>query len=656
VVRIQLLGTVAVEVDGAPVALPPGRATELLAWLAAHPGMHARNRVAPVFWPDVADATARASLRTALWSLRKALGRGASALVVERAAVGLDGHAVWIDLHAADVDTSAGELVPGIEAEWADELRADHRERLAADLAAAAGAAAAGGDAAQAAALTRRLSSLDPYSEEHHRLLLRRLVDAGDQASALREHDQFRRRLWDDLRVRPSPATRELVASLRDTTPGVDAALPARLARARRDGFVARERELAQLAAEWRAVAAGDGPRVVLVTGEAGIGKTGLLARFAADIVEETAEVLFGGAGEDELLPAEPFLEAIGERHALAPLELADLVHERIERAAATRPLLLVLDDFHWADAVSLAVLRRLGRASSGRLMVLVAYRGDGDGHARLAGVAADLARDGRLARIALGPLTFDETSALLTRLDPGGALSGRAREVHGDTAGNPLFVSELGRYLLEAGAASATPRTAVPDTIRDLVIARMRQLTPQASDVIAAAAVLGADVEIDVLRAMVGAGDVLGALEESTALGIMDEQAAGSHVFRHAVVRDAVYDHLSKSRRAELHDRAAAAIAEVKGLGDGLHLCDVAEHRVAAVPPASADAAVAAAVTAARWALSQYVYERAVVVLTKALTLAEGPSRRELAVQRAIAYSRLTHLILDPAAPEASA
>lgn len=655
VLRIRVVGVVAAEVDGVAVALPPGRSTELLAWLAAHPGMHARNRLAPIFWPDVSDTTARASLRTALWSLRKALGPAADALVVERAAVGLAGDDVWIDLHATGADSLEGELVPGIEAEWADELRAEHRSARISRLCAAADAAASAGDVVEAATLARRIAALDPYSEEHHRTLLRRLAAAGDHASALREHDQFRQRLWDDLRVRPSPETREVAAGLRSTESAPAAGLPTRLARADRAGFVARRLELDLLAAQWRAVAAGDGPRVVLVSGEAGIGKTRLLARFAADVATEGCEVLFGGAAEDELLPAEPFLEAIGERHALEPLELAELVQQRIERVASARPVLLVLDDFHWAETVSLAVLRRLGRLDGARLLVLVAYRGDGEGHARLAGLAADLARDAQLARIRLAPLTVDETSELLAELDPEGALAARARDVHGDTAGNPLFVSELGRYLLEADAATAR-KSAVPDTIRDLVVARLRQLSPSANEVIAAASVLGSEVEVGVLRAMVAVDDVLGALEEAAALGLLDEHAASSHTFRHGVVRAAVYDHLSKSRRASLHQRAADAIASVRGGQDGVHLCEIAEHRVAACPPASAEVAVQASVAAGRWAIEHYLYERAVVILTKALPLADGPARREVAVQRAIAYSRFTHLVLDRPEPEVPA
>jgi DNA-binding SARP family transcriptional activator len=654
VLRVTLVGTVEVTVDGARVQLPPGRATELLAWLAAHPGVHARNRLAPIFWPDVSDATSRASLRTALWSLRRALGDAADGvLIVERSTVGLEGEGLSVDLREVrdlgpdDLDAAlaapADGVLPGIEAEWADELRDAHRAALVELLVRAGERAGAAG----ALAAARRLTELDPYSEDHHRLLLRRLVDAGDQATALREHDRFRRRLWDDLKVRPSPATRDAVAQLTVQRRDEVAELPSRLARARRDAFVAREAELAKLERVWTGVAGGRGPHVVIVSGEAGIGKTSLVARFADDVLAAGGVVLFGAAAEDELLPAEPFLEAIGEHHALDPQELVDLVRSRIEAVAVDRPVLLVLDDLQWADTVSIAALRRLARGSARRLLVLGSYRSDGDGRERLASLAVELARDGQLDRIDLDRLSTEETSALLGALDPSGALVAHADALHADTGGNPLFVHELGRYLLDV-PSDRRSRAPVPDSIRDLVVARLRGLRAEAGEVLGAAAVLGTVASHAVLGSMLGS-DPLAHLEDGAALGLLDEQAAGAHAFRHAVVRDAVYANLSKSRRADLHRRAADALLDVAGDDPGAHLCDIAEHRCAACPPDPPVRAVDAARVASAWAIDNHAYDRAVVVLTKALGVVAVPSsRRELQVKRAIAYARLGHMQID--------
>ena len=649
VVRVRLVGRLAVEVDGGAVALPPGRATEVLAWLAAHPGRHPRSRVAPIFWPDVSDATARASLRTALWSLRKALGpAGESVLAIDRHEVGLDGEALWVDVRSGLGGGANDVVLPGIEAEWADEVRAELRRSAAARLAEQGERAERDGDLATAVTAARALAELDRFSEEHHRLLLRRLVAAGDRAAAVREHEQYRRRLWDELRVRPSPATRDLVGEITSSGSApapATAGLPGRLARATPEVFVGREPEQATLQAAWRAAEAGRGPVVVLVCGEPGIGKTSLVARFAGEAHANGAKVLFGQAAEDELLPAEPFLGALGEHHALAPAELVDVVRRRVEAMAAAGPLLVVLDDFQWADSVSFAVLRRLARSdAAARLAVVVAYRPDGNARTRFAALEGDVSGREQLVRMEVDALSPDGTQALLAELDPGGGLSHQAARIHDDTGGNPLFVHELGRYLLDEGDG----RGNLPDTVRTLVAARLNGLSPAAVEALAAAAVLGQRAELSVVLHMVTPGlDAIGGLEEAASLSLVDEESAGVHVFRHALVRSAVYEGVSKTRRAELHRRAADGIRAVHG-GEGRHLCEIAEHRCAAVPPDSAAAAVADARLAGEWAIDSHCYDRAVVVLTKALPFAEGRARRELTVRRAVAFQRLSHALFD--------
>src|SRR5437763_7710434 len=144
--RVGLLGDMAVEVDGSPVRPPESaRARALLAWLALNPGMHARTQLAARVWPDVLDSSARASLRSAIWSLRRALGEaGERHLVATRDRVGLEDVEVdVIELHElvrrgdlrAAVTMSDGELLPGIDDDFAFEARDDHRDRLASALA-----------------------------------------------------------------------------------------------------------------------------------------------------------------------------------------------------------------------------------------------------------------------------------------------------------------------------------------------------------------------------------------------------------------------------------------------------------------------------------------------------------------------------------------
>src|SRR5438046_1599943 len=147
--RVRLLGDMVLELDGRAIALPDsGRARALLAWLALNTGTHARGQLAARFWPDVLDSSARASLRSAMWSLRRALGEDAEAhLVATRDRVGLrdvEVDVIEVDALAGngDLDGAAalgdGELLPGLEDDWAFEARDSHRARMASLLSALA--------------------------------------------------------------------------------------------------------------------------------------------------------------------------------------------------------------------------------------------------------------------------------------------------------------------------------------------------------------------------------------------------------------------------------------------------------------------------------------------------------------------------------------
>src|SRR4051812_48516897 len=193
--RVRLFGGLALESDDTALDPPASRrARELLAWLALHPGRHARAALAARFWPDVLDASARASLRTTLHELRRALGEAGDCLVADRDAVALE--AVWVDareleelLAAGRADEALalgdGELLAGLEEDWVLAARDDLRERLAARLGALADAADADGDPAAAVRWSRAQVALDPISEERARALMRRLAAAGDRAAAL---------------------------------------------------------------------------------------------------------------------------------------------------------------------------------------------------------------------------------------------------------------------------------------------------------------------------------------------------------------------------------------------------------------------------------------------------------------------------------------
>lgn len=644
--RVRLVGEVTVEDDGEGRPLPPGRPLSLLGWLALNPGLHPRTAVASRFWPDVLDASARASLRSALWVLRRALGP--DGLVTTRDRIGL-AEGAWVDVLEAEqlcaegrceeaLALCDGTLLAGLEDEWVFEARDAHRDRTVAVLEALARSAEQGGDARRAVELTRRQAALEPLSEGIHRALMRRLDAAGDRGAALAEYAELRSRLVTRLRTAPSAETQELADSLRRgaaATPS--AAFPGRLLRADRARFVGRRSELARIGAAWRRVSAGGGPaQVVLLAGEAGIGKSRLAARFAADAGASGATVLYGSCEEQALVPYEPFSEAVGARAS----DRAE-IESRLAAATATGPVVLVLDDLHLADRNTLALLARIARGVAGeRLLVLGAYRDADAVGTPLLGAIADLRRDCDVERVAVEGLSLDEVASLLDGVAD-------ARGIHDRTDGNPFFVRELARHLAERRDAAGD----VPESVSDVVLARVSRLSAPAAEALTCASVLGEGFDLAVLELLLGSDGLLDPLDEAAAAGLLEDAAGGRFRFAHALTRDAVYGGIGPARRGDLHRRAAAALERVHGLEPGPQLAAIALHLLEGAQPEDRDRAVELAERAANWALERDAYEQVVTLLTRALAVlieADAERRRRLTRSRAVAFARLTHALFD--------
>ena len=645
--RLRLVGEITAEVDGERRPLPPGRPRALLAWLALRPGPQPRTAAASVFWPDVLDDSARASLRSALWTLRRALGE--DAIVATRDRVGLQPD-TWVDVHEAErlrADGRAdealalcdGPFLPGLDDDWALEAQDDQRERLVSLLEQLAAAAARKGDLREAVALTRRQAALEPLSEEIHRNLMRRLDAAGDRGSALAEYTELRTRLVTRLRTGPSQETQQLADALRE---GIAAAtpttFPVRLLRADRAAFVGREAELARVETAWQRVVTGGGAaQVVLLAGEAGIGKSRITARFAAEASASGATVLYGACEEQSLVPYAPFSEAVGGK---APER--EEIEAHLTAAAEAGPLLLALDDLHLADRNTLALLARVARGAAGeRLMVLGAYRDADAVGTPLLGAIADLRRDCDVERVPVEGLSLAEVEALLDG-------TADARRIHDRTDGNPFFVRELARHLAERRDGAG----GVPESVSDVVLARVARLSPAGADALRRASVLGESFDLTVLERFDGQEGVLDALDEAAAAGLLEDGAGGRYRFAHALTRDAIYGGIGASRRADLHRRAAAALEQVHGLEPGPVLGEIAVHLCIAASPADRARAVDLAEQAAGWAGERDAWEQVVTLLTRALAVldeADVDRRRRLMRTRAIAYARLTHALVDP-------
>ncbi|MET0726050.1 MAG: AAA family ATPase [Leifsonia sp.] len=283
---------------------------------------------------------------------------------------------------------------------------------------------------------------------------------------------------------------------------------------------------------------------LIFVGGEAGVGKSALV-RALASASADRVRVRVGGV--DNVTTADAlsaFRDAIPE---LEPVlgESGDRVRvlRSLRSALAGEPSLLVLEDLHWADEASLDALRFLGRRLEGLPVLIIAtYRHDEvTPRHPLSAVLGDLAGLPGVSRLVVSPLTVQGVAELIERTDA--ALDPTA--LHERTGGNAFFVTEV----LAAG------RNDVPATVRDAVVTRMARLSPTASDVVAAAAILGTASDIELIASV--AGQPVDSVGEPIETGVLIEGADGSVGFRHELARQSVEQGLSPIRRRQLHRHA---------------------------------------------------------------------------------------------------
>ncbi len=705
--RVRLLGELALELDGVSLPAPSSRPTRaLLAWLALHPGMHARSRLAGRLWPEVLDESARASLRKALADLRRTLGAGGGeALITTRQEVGLSD--VWVDVVAFEelvaagrleeaVELCRGELLSGLDDDWAYEARDEHGARFAIAIAGLGDAAEEEGDLEAAVRRARELVAVEPLSEEAHRTLIRRLGAAGDRAAALAGYARLRERLRRELGVAPSAETRALVERLRrgdalaetETLVVERPPLPSGFSRRVRSAFVGRSGELVRLREAWDAVSRGE-LQAFLVGGEPGIGKTRLAAEFARVTHAAGAAVLLGRCYEERLVAYQPLVEALRPllakaegrlREELRPLvpglsgaeldspgtadgpdaarfRLFEAVREALASASRERPVLLVLEDLHWADDSTLLLLAHVLRAPDpGRLLVVGTYRDAelGPDHP-LADLLADLRRERVGERIVLRGLGKAEVAELIGAALGEEAPPALAHRVHRETEGNPFFVEEILRHVEESGVVDGgrwdVAELGVPEGVKEVIGRRVSRLGADAAKVLAVASVLGREFrlgELDWLVDDLTEERLLGALEQGLRASLIREERGrgGCYDFAHALVREAVYEGLTAGRRRQLHLRAAETLE--RRFGDRPdRLGELAHHLFQSASPATARHAADYAERAGELALSQLAYEEAAVQFDRALQALDlldrpaGLKRAEILLALGDAYMR---------------
>jgi DNA-binding SARP family transcriptional activator/tetratricopeptide (TPR) repeat protein len=652
--RIALLGPPRVERDGAPIEVDTRKAIALLAYLALHPERHGRDAMAGLLWPDYDQEHARGALRRTLSTLNKAVGPGW--LAADRTTVGFAQTTFWLDVlrfeelvascrehgHPPEDTCPAcvaplreaarlhrGDFLAGFalrDSTSFDDWQYFQAERLRRELAGALErlATAESGqhrwdDAVDAA---RRWLVLDPLHEPAHRQLMRIYTWSGRRGAALRQFQACRRVLADELGVEPleeTVAVHEAIQANRLPPPPAPAAVPPAspptpMAAATRPvpaaaapvpapaaavPLVGREREWRALLDAYGAVAANG--RLVVIEGEAGIGKTRLAGELVGHARALGASVVSGRCYEEEAGVAYgPFIEGLravlaggsplaavpehwlAEARRLLP-ELAEF-HPGLpdpgplDGPAAGRqffegvsqvllaacggpvPGLLVLDDLHWADEASLDVLAYLVHRLHDRpLLVVACWRSEQvPADSRLRRLAAQARRAGHADVLRLGRLGQAEVAELVGAVAP--ARAGATRLLHERTEGLPFLVLEYLAAMADDGELPAL----LPGGARDLLHTRVSGVGDAARQVLATAAVLGRSFDVDTARAASGRSDeeAVAALEELAARGLVHEVGGDAYDFGHGLIRDLVYQETSLARRRLLHRRVGEALA----------------------------------------------------------------------------------------------
>jgi DNA-binding SARP family transcriptional activator len=605
--RIRLFGGLALSRHGRWETVESGRVESLLAYLALHRESPVpRQQLSFLLWPDTTEAQSRTNLRGVLHTMRRAMPDVDEVLEITPQTLQWrpDGWQLDVaEFDAALSDAGAGEgveglrravalyrgdLAPGSYDDWLLEIRADYRERFRDALRRLAFWHEQHGEVAEAVEAAERLLRSEPLDEAAARTMLRLYDALGDRARALRVYHGTVAALDRELGVAPSAETQAAydVLLAGDTDVGTTA----------RDApFVGRAEQRAALVAAWREAASGRAG-LVLVTGEAGIGKTRLVEELSAWCARQGAATVHAGSYAAEDRPAyAPFmawLRAGPVRRATARLDperaaalsaLVPELHGQVQGGAADAPvlpdddrrlrlwdavseallavgapLLLVADDVQWADPATLQLLHYVLRtAPEARLLVVATARDDElDVEGPLRDLVHSMRRLDRLSEIGLDRLSAADTATLAARLVGHPLPAPDVARLCRETEGNPLFVVEAVRAGLPLGTA-VTPR------VQAVIEARLAVLSGHARDLAGVAAAIGREFDVDVLTHASGfaEGDLVAGLDELWRRRVVRERGAAAYDFSHDQIRAVAYAALGPATRRRHHLRIARAL-----------------------------------------------------------------------------------------------
>lgn len=647
--HIEILGPVRVELDGAPLVVDTRKAIALLAYLAVTGRPASRETVAALLWPESGESGAHGALRRTLSVLKTALG--GVGLAIDRGSIALRPHELDVDIwsfraalarvrghdHGHDgscraclslldgaVALDRGEFMAGFalrssEAfdDWQSVEAETYRRELTGALERLARGRAADGNWEPAIGAARRWLELDGLHEPAQRLLISALAAAGEPAAALRQYRDVVRTLDRELGVAPLSETTALAEAIRDgrfaIQPRSDQAsdlsgpavrqVPALSRPAVVSPFIGRDDELATLVAVYQAV--GPDGRLLVIEGEAGIGKTRLGAALADRVRAQGGTVLATEAYNGEAgIAFAPIVELIraGTGQLDGPSRLMSVPPELLREAARLVPALqatlgptpvalgdpfgrarlfealaevltalaegpshglLWVDDVQHADTSTIELMGYLARRLRARpVAVLITWRPEDLAPGVRDQILVAAEREGLGAHVELGRFDRAQVAALAR------ATLGRSMEA---ALAESLFERSEGLPLYVAEALAAPPESdpRMPAGVVALISARIDSTGAIARQILSAAAIIGRSFDLETVRAASGRTDneTVDGLDELVRRRLIREGASDNHSdvrfdFTHGRIRDVAYDRLSLARRRLLHGRVAEALA----------------------------------------------------------------------------------------------
>jgi DNA-binding SARP family transcriptional activator/tetratricopeptide (TPR) repeat protein len=703
VTEFRILGPLVVRRDSAELEVRGPRQRALLALLLVHANeVLAADRIAELLWRGNPPRTATNTLQTHVVRLRRALriddadardgplrtlpagyvldvdpdgydvtrfesllgeARRAASLERHTAARGMLGQALNLWRGPAFVEFAA-EPFAQVEATRLHELWIDARQEYAV-------ASLACGRIAEAVTILQPIVREHPLREQPVGHLMVALYRARRQRDALDAYRTLRLALRDQLGVDPSPELQRLEQSILDHAPDLElvaigrsrqaSALPVpAIAVAAGPPFVGRTEELAWLGNQWYQACRGI-PRLAVLCGETGIGKTRVAAEFAERCHRGGTRVLWARCTEQAMRPFEPFAHAlspaIGEVSAATSLwelvEPPDAMTLRndpeaarhdvfkaavamLERVAEDAPVLLVFDDMQWADRSTLALLALFLRTAPTACVLVLATVGTtelGEADTFVQTVEA-LTHEGFAASHELRGLAPGSVSSLIANIATSPPSAAFDAAVQARAQGNPFFVTELLRHLDEATGRDAS-RPGVLDDLDDLdlplsvitlIERRVARLRPAARTTLEIAAVAGTEFDPDVVADAMGSdrATLRALLEEVGAAAVAQpvDDTGRVYAFSHGLVRQALYDGIATMRRAHLHESIGEALSLRFDRGDTQHLAHLAHHFALANSSEATRKSISFGIRAGDAALEALAYEEAYAHFDAALGL----------------------------------